>query len=79
MQSILKFTYFNTLVIHVESTSVIMSTQCHALFVCTILRGDIIQVAIKWWLGMDVSCCPYCRCHRVYGPAQFSVRRTVFP
>eukprot|EP00731_Ephydatia_muelleri_P019887 Em0012g712a len=20
-----------------------------------------------------------CRCHRVYGPAQFSVRRTVFP
>ena len=41
MQSILKFTL--TLIIHVHCRShILMSTPCHALFVCTIhARGDI--------------------------------------
>ena len=39
MQSILKFTYFDTgNTMYVEAT--IMLTPCHALFVCTTLWGD---------------------------------------
>ena len=31
------------------------------------------------FMSTESYLCILCRCHRVYGPAQFSVRRTIFP
>ena len=48
MQSILRFTYFEC------RSHIIMSTPCHALFVCTILWVTLMSIVLKVHPGVQL-------------------------